>query len=82
MREAYTQLVDQRRSENGLLREQLAVKDEQIRANQVSAAQLTDPLKALHALPSPDRGEKDEQAPEQPMPVLSRPAWQSASVEG
>src|SRR5690348_10891282 len=46
VRDAYQELVSQLRRENDLLREQLQVKDEQLRANQVIMSQLTDRLRA------------------------------------
>jgi excisionase family DNA binding protein len=81
VRDAYTDLVTQLRSENGLLREQLAVKDEQIRANQIMLAQLTDRMRSLPSPPQPEP-ETREQAPVRPVPVPSRHWWKRLFESG
>lgn len=58
---AYQELVAQLRHENDLLREQLHVKDDQIRANQILLSQLTEQLRAL---PAPAQPETEQQAAE------------------
>ncbi len=70
VRNAYSELVTQLRSENELLREQLTVKDEQLRANQVIISQLVERTKAL---PAP----KAREAPERPSQTtdLPQPWW-------
>ncbi len=60
VRDAYTELVTQLRSENQLLREQLTVKDEQLRANQVIISQLAERTKALPASSHDSRPRQDE----------------------
>lgn len=68
VQDAYEGLVIQLRSENELLREQLRVKDDQIRANQILLSQLTERFRAL---PAPER-EQTMDAPAAPSP---RPWW-------
>jgi len=74
VRNAYTELVTQLRSENELLRQQLSVKDDQIRANQVIVSQMAERLRALPALLSPDP-EHHDPVPEVPETQYSRPWW-------
>ncbi len=74
VRDAYTELVAQLQSENEHLRQQLSVKDDQLRANQILMSQLTH---QLHALPAAIVAEQEhaKQAPESPVPAPSRPWW-------
>ena len=75
VRNAYTELNTQLRSENELLRQQLTVKDDQIRANQVIVSQMAERLRALPAALSPEP-EKNDSAPEVSQVNPARLWWQ------
>ena len=74
VRDAYSEVVTQLRRENELLRAQLSVKDEQLRANQVLMSQLIQQRQELPAVLS-TTPEQSTQEPTGPVPAPDRPWW-------
>ena len=72
VRNAYSELVTQLRSENELLREQLTVKDEQLRANQVIISQLAERTRALPVPQSQESAEPSAHAADTAQPWWKR----------